>query len=483
MGAQQPDSVQQRQMLAHDFHRPTYHFVPPANWMNDPNGVIQWDGQYHLFYQHQPKNAAFGLIHWGHAVSRDMIHWADLPIALTPTPDSPDENGCWSGCCVDNGGVPTIVYTAARGEHFQHQTQCIATSDNTLLRWEKYAGNPVLSDVPAEAKQNHDFRDPYVWREGKTWYLALASRIVDVGGVVFLYRSSDLIRWEYLHPLLTGNSEETGSYWECPSFFPLGDKWVLIVGGSGGIQPTVFYFIGDYANQRFTPEAQGAVDYAYFYAAYSMQDAQNRRLLWGWLREGRSNDAHLAAGWAGAQAIPRELSIRGGRLQMEPVAELQRIRESETVLTAMQLSDEGVTLDVQGLALDITADFTPTGITGIAAACSPDGSEQTQIVYDPESKMLSVKREQSSTASGNETFPSGNETFPNEAPHALEPGETLQLRILLDGSVLEVIANGRTSICSRIYPSRAESRGIRLFGQSIVNTMSIWTMGSIWEAR
>lgn len=443
--------------------------------MNDPNGVIQWGGRFHVFYQHNPERAAFGLIHWGHAVSEDAVHWVDLPIALTPTPGGADERGCWSGCAVDNNGVPTLVYTGVRGSHYEHQTQCLASNpDGQLLHWQKYAHNPVLSEIPAVSGQDYDFRDPYVWREGENWYLVLASRIVGVGGAAFLYRSPDLIHWEYVHPLLIGSSDKTGSVWECPSFFPLGDKWVLVVAGKGEAVPlTVFYFIGEYRNQRFTPESEGVLDYAYFYAPYAMRDDKSRRLLWGWLREGRSEAAHIAAGWAGAHAIPRELSIRRGRLHMEPVPELNTVRGTQMDFASIRLAGEEIVLDVEGLALDMTAEFDVSGSVGIALACAPDGSEQTRVIYDPEAKRLIVDRERSSLAPD-------NETFANEAPCELAPGESLQLRILLDGSVLEVIANSRTSLCSRIYPSRADSRGIRLFGQGALKTMSVWQMRSIW---
>jgi beta-fructofuranosidase len=467
-------SIEQRAKFAHDFQRPIYHFLSPANWMNDPNGVIQWGDKYHLFYQHNPESAAFGSISWGHAISEDLIHWNDLPLALTPTSGGPDERGCWSGCAVNNDGVPTIIYTGARGERYEIQTQCLATSADQLLTWEKYSGNPILSEIPPESGQNYDFRDPFVWREGDTWYLILASRIKDVGGCVFLYQSTDLIHWEYMRPLLIGSIDKNGSVWECPTFFPLGDKWVLIVAGKGGtITPTVFYFIGDYTDQRFTPEAEGIFDYAYFYAPYSMRDEKGRRLLFGWLTEGRSVDSHLAAGWAGAHAIPRELSLHNGRLRMQPIPELNMIRDERADFTNIRLSSEDIILNTQGLTLDITAEFEVSGSVGLALACAPDGSEQTRVSYDPEAKQISVNRNQSS-------LESGNEVFPNEAIHELAPGETLTLRILLDGSVLEIIANGRTSLCSRIYPSRGDSQGLRLFGQGVLKTMSIWQMRSIW---
>lgn len=468
------DFAAQRRKLAQDLHRPSYHFLAPASWMNDPNGVIHWGGKYHLFYQYHPDSPRFGLAYWGHAVSEDAIHWQDLPVALSPTPGGPDATGCWSGTVVDNDGVATAVYTGVGPEGYGQQSQCIATSQDGLLTWEKYGGNPILSEIPAIANQATDLRDPMIWREGESWYMLLASRIKDRGGSVFLYRSADLMQWEFLHPLLTGSYAKDGCVWECPGFFPLDDKWVLIVAGKGRRIPfTVFYFIGDYVDQQFSPETSGILDYAYFYAPFTMEDARGRRLLWGWLREGRSEEAHVAAGWAGCHAIPRELSLRNGQLHMAPAPELDRLRGSRTVISDFRLTGGDHHLDIQGSALDIEAEFFPEGTVGLAVACAPDGSEQTRVSYNPDSKLLSVNRERSSQGQG-------NETFAHEAPHELAPGESLQLRILLDGSVLEIIANGRTSICSRIYPSRADSNGLRLFGKAQVKTVSVWQMRSVW---
>jgi beta-fructofuranosidase len=304
--------------------------------------------------------------------------------------------------------------------------------------------------------------------------MLLASRIKDVGGTALLYRSDDLIQWEFLHPLLTGSAEKDGGVWECPSFFPLGDKWVLIIAGKGrGIPFTVFYFIGSYANHQFVPEQSGILDHASYYAPISMQDRQGRRLLFGWLMEGRNEDAHIAAGWAGCHAIPRVLSLRQGQLHMEPIAELQTLRGDVTRFNAIQLSETDMTLDLRGAALDIEAEFEPAGTVGLVLACADDGSEQTRISYDPTNQQLTVNRDHSGSEDG-------SETFANTAPHSLVPGETLQLRILLDGSVLEVIANGRTSICSRIYPSHASSQGVRVFGSGTLKAMSAWPMASIW---
>ncbi|MDE2994105.1 MAG: glycoside hydrolase family 32 protein, partial [Chloroflexota bacterium] len=129
-----------------DPHRPRYHFLPPSGWMNDPNGLIQWEGRYHLFYQYSPEfgdvpdsHRAATLKHWGHAVSDDLVHWEHWPVALTPTPGGPDKDGCYSGCAVDNHGVPTLVYTGVFP-----QCACIATSDDGLVTWTKHPANPVV---------------------------------------------------------------------------------------------------------------------------------------------------------------------------------------------------------------------------------------------------------------------------------------------------------------------------------------------------
>ncbi len=161
-------AIVQRQGLAGDPHRPQYHFLPPANWMNDPNGLLQWKGQYHLFYQYNPHGPFHAHIHWGHAVSADLVHWTDLPIALTPTAERADAHGCWSGSAIDNNGTPTLLYS---GLH--PQVVCMATSDDDLLTWHYYQGNPVIAGPPAElqTETGGHFRDPFVWKEGDYWYL------------------------------------------------------------------------------------------------------------------------------------------------------------------------------------------------------------------------------------------------------------------------------------------------------------------------
>ena len=462
--------------------RPRFHFLPPANWMNDPNGLIQWNGAFHLFYQYNPNGAFHADMHWGHAVSHDLVHWDHLPVALAPTPGSVDERGIFSGCAINNNGQPVIIYTGVTGEKYEHQVQCVAFGSDDLLIWEKYANNPIISQVPSEANQTADFRDPFVWREDDIWYMLIGSAINDVGGTAFLYRSNDLYTWEYLNPLLVGDLTKNGVIWECPNFFPLGDKWVLIVSMHDGVDTVrVVYFVGTYENYRFTPEYEALLDHAYLYAPLTLLDDRGRRLLWGWLREGRSKQAHTDAGWAGAQSIPRELSLdEHNRLLMRPVPEIETIRGAHHQYDTVNLdttSEAEMPITAHGLALDIELDATlqDDGELMLSVACSADNAQRTDIQYSALTDELSVNRACSSISDE-------DERHTHTAQHNLHTGEPLQLRVILDGSLLEIIANGRTSITSRIYPTRFEDDGIRLQGKGgVVTRLDIYEMPSIWQ--
>jgi beta-fructofuranosidase len=473
--------------LAQDPHRPIYHYLPPANWLNDPNGLIHWNGQYHIFYQYNPHEALHANMHWGHAVSADLVHWEHLPIALTPTPGSPDEDGCWSGCAVDDNGVPTLIYS---GHRDGAERACLATSHDELRTWEKYAGNPVIPSPPPELDLVA-FRDHCVWKEEDSWYQIIGAGISGVGGTALLYTSRDLRQWQYLHPICVGDKDQTdplwtGSMWECPDLFSLGNKHVLIVSvwDNRHIYYPI-YFVGDYAAHTFSPEPPHKLDFgASFYAPQSLRDAQGRRLMWGWLREGRDVQVQRTAGWSGVMSLPRVLTMRAdGMLSVEPAPELTTLRGKHTRWTDIDLAStsSNVLGDVQGDTLEIIAEFDPGDATefGITVRCSPDGAEQTQISYDRIGQRLAVDPQRSSL---------GDHLYREvqSGPLDLASEEPLKLHIFLDRSVVEIFANSRACLTSRIYPSRADSLGIDLFARSgtvKLRAMDIWEMGSIWADK
>jgi beta-fructofuranosidase len=481
-------SVARTAAAADDPQRPQYHFLPPEHWLNDPNGLIQWRGLYHLFYQYNPNGPFHGTIHWGHASSPDLVHWTHLPVALAPTPGGPDADGCWSGCAVDDNGVPTLIYSGhAEGRPGNVQLPCLATGDPELLTWTKYPGNPLLAAPPAELDLL-EFRDHSVWKEGDTWYQVIGAGIRDVGGAALLFRSQDLRRWDYLHPLAVGDLRRseplwTGSVWECPEFFRLGTQHVLIV-SAWHQQTTLYatYMLGAYQERRFTVEREGFVDLGgSLYAPQSMLDDRGRRIMFGWLREGRSLAAQRAAGWSGVISLPRVLSIAAtGELALEPAPELAVLRRHHEQRCGIQLQPD-VELPLEGIAgtqLEIAVEWLPGDATllGLKVRCAPDGAEATLIGYDLRAQRLFIDRQLSSLSADVERDPRGGR-------FALAPGEPLRLRVFVDGSVVEVFANGRACLSERVYPTRADSCSVALVargGIATVAQLDAWQLGSVW---
>ena len=481
-------ALAQRKELAGDPHRPHYHFLPPANWMNDPNGLIQWKGQYHLFYQYNPYAPVPAQIHWGHAVSPDLVHWTDLPVALTPTPGRADAEGCWSGCAIDNHGIPTLLYT---GVH--PQVVCLATSADDLLTWHYDPGNPVIEGPPAELVAGADgyFRDPFVWKESNSWYMLMGSKREGVGGMILLYRSLDLTTWEYLHPLLVGDASTfqpvwMGVMWECPNLLTFGDRRVLLISVHGVLDTDLLYplyFSGTFRDEQFIPQTQGMLAHGgYFYAPQVLHDDRGRSIMWGWLMEGRSNSLLAEAGWAGVMSLPIIVApLSGGRLSLEPAPELTTLREKHWRYEGMELSEARNFLhdDSRDDRLEILAEFEPGQDCefGLKLQCSPDGQEQTRLVYQSESQQVSIEREQSSV---NPEVDRENCSVVVEA----DSGEVVKLHIFVDHSVVEVFVNGRCYLASRIYPERCDSSGLELFsrrGRVRVKSLDIWHLASIWN--
>jgi beta-fructofuranosidase len=450
--------------LAADPQRPQYHLLPAANWMNDPNGPIYWQGKYHMFYQYNPNGAFWGDMHWAHAVSEDMVHWKHLPMAMAPTAGGPDKDGVFSGCAVvDNGGV-TAIYTGVNPE-----TQCIASSGGDLTAWKKFAGNPVIAAPPAGMEVT-GFRDPCVWKEGDTWLMAVGSGFRGKGGAVLLYESNDLRHWNYLHPLVSGRMKpgvsakdpvDSGEMWECPDFFPLGGKHLLVI----STERVVKYLLGSYADRRFRTETTGGVDFGSYYAARTMTNTGERRILWGWVTEARSAEAQRAAGWSGVMSLPRELKLLGVQVQMRPAPEVETLRGKR------------LGADAAGDCLEIQAEIDPgqAARAGLKLRAAPDGSEQTLVYYDREQRLVCVDRSQSSTdASADRGMQSG--------PFLLGRGETLRLRIFLDGSVIEIFANERFCLTARVYPVGRRSLGVGLYasgGAAKMVSFEAWEMRPI----
>ena len=304
----------------HDPLRPSFHYLPARNWINDPCAPVFFRGQYHLFHQYNPNAAVWGDMHWSHATSPDMVHWKRLPVALAPSPtgpneaSSPDSAGCFTGSALFGNGRPAIIYTGVQtvpheqatlsdGAHNFRETQLLATSSDPGLRtWRKHP-QPVIP-APPPGLHVTGFRDPAPFQFAGSQYLAVGSGQRGIGGMVLLYRArrlpdgtADLTQWEYLHPLAqeaAGTSPapttsparrdpvDTGEMWECPDFFPLGNRHVLIY----STRRQTLWQVGDLDPRtlRFHPTASGQLDFGRsFYAPKTQLDEHGNRILWGWL--------------------------------------------------------------------------------------------------------------------------------------------------------------------------------------------------------
>ncbi len=288
-----------------------------------------------MFLQHNPDAAVWGNMHWAHAISSDLIHWEHMPLALSPTPGFYDAYGCWTGSMLPGGGdTASILYTGVTKSSVELETirgkglreiQCLATSTDPDLRTWKKLEKPVL-DGPPPGLKVRGFRDPCPWKEGNTWYLGMGSGFHEVGGAVLLYSSPDGRNWTYLHPLAQGNNPaDTGEMWECPDFFPLKDKHVLLY----STKHKVHWEVGTFDRRElvFHSETRGVLDHGSYYAAKSMVDATGRRILWGWVEETRPPAECEVAGWAGVMALPRVATLgTDNELRMEALPELQSLR-------------------------------------------------------------------------------------------------------------------------------------------------------------
>ena len=508
MNTAEEDPLRVRSLLAGDPHRPGYHYLPPDGQLQDIDGSLYWRGAYHMLYLRHPDFFRGGQpAHWAHASSKDLVHWVDHPYAIKPEPDTYDEYGIWSGGAVDAGGVATVVYTGKpydgtyeNAPQLRPEVQCVATStDDNLETWTKHPANPVIP-YPPEGLDITAFRDPHLWREDDGWRMLVGSGIRGSGGTALLYRSKDFVEWEYVGQLLTDPTGDTGWAWEVPDFFPLGDKWVLTLmpimreGEAGSI-----YYIGEYDGRKFTPDRSGLLDSGWTYRApESFWAPDGRRLVYAWLFEERSMEARARAGWSGATSVPRALALGDdGRLRVTPVRELHTLRRDHDHAEPLSLKPAGDAWysELRGPQVEIAAEFErgTAGAVELRFLCAPDGSEVTTVRYDWTARELTLDTTRSSLNAvdgvGRVKQVAGVGRHGGLAAALTEPrfilteGENLTLRVFVDRSIVEVFANERCCLTSRVYPTRQDSARVGVTaegGQAGLISADVWTMASIW---
>jgi beta-fructofuranosidase len=473
-----------RERFLADPYRPRYHFCVPEDMgmPGDPNGAFYHNGRYHLMYLYNRSGSGFC---WGHISSSDLVHWRHHPDAIGP---GHGDEGCFSGgAFVDDDGAAYLSYWMLWGA----KGIGIARSQGPDYEsWRKLDANPVIrstewgvTEVKDAAGQSAFLgsADPSnIWRKDGRYYMLTGNLLVlnkigratnappsEQGDRLYLFTSDDLKSWKYLHRFYERNPEwtERGEDNMCPSFLPLpsnpdggppsGKHLLLFISHNRGCQ----YYVGDYRDDRFFPGNHGRmtwIDSTYF-APEALMDGQGRQIMWAWLTDNPANEK--ASGWSGVYGLPRTLWLgNDGALRMRPVKELETLRRHEKTWDNLSLVDgeakwlDGVVGDACELALQI--DPGAAQRCGLKVRSSRGGEEETLLYYDAARKELVFD----STRSGNE----GRKVV-ERAPFALQPGESLELRVFIDKSVVEVYANDRQAIGRRVYPMRPDSLGVSLF--------------------
>lgn len=295
--------------------------------MNDPNGLVFFKGRYHAFFQHYPHAPRWGQMHWGHAVSSDLINWEELDIALFPDMPYEDDGGCFSGSAIVKDGRLYLFYTSV--SHESGQTQSVAYSDDGI-NFIKYEGNPVIKTSPLGDKDN--FRDPKVFRYKGEYRMVVGAGSYNIGSVL-LYRSTDLLEWDYMGELLTDG--RFGGCIECPDLFPLEDRYVLMFSSMRQLPHRVCFTVGDFDGEKFIPDDEIEPFFAIetgpdFYAPQTFTDNTGRRLLIAWMFNW-SRKVGAGQTQVGAFTIPRELEFdHNGNLIMIPCSEAMKYVVNES---------------------------------------------------------------------------------------------------------------------------------------------------------
>ncbi|WP_374951596.1 glycoside hydrolase family 32 protein [Mucilaginibacter sp.] len=479
--------------LYHEPYRLQAHFSPQAKWMNDPNGMVYYKGTYHLFFQHYPKGTVWGPMHWGHAVSKDMIHWKQMPIALYP-----DKLGyIFSGSVVvdekntsglgtkDNPAMVAIfTHHDPKGEKLgaiNYQNQSLAYSLDQGKTWLKYKGNPVLKNPGIK-----DFRDPKVfwYAPGKKWIMSLA--VLDH---ITFYSSPDLKTW-------TKQSDfgqtlgAHGGVWECPDLIPLKlggkDYWALLVsinpGGTNGGSATQ-YFVGEFDGSNFKPVSTKTkwIDYGPDnYAGVTWGNTGNRKVFLGWMSNWLYANEVPTVKWRNAMTIPRELSLEevGDDIYLasNPVKELKNISAKTIKLDEKQLAGSNNIFSVikQNLT-QYKLKFRTDNLTGYAVTLANESGEKLILGFDKENNRYYLNRTNAGRNDFSKVF-----TGVAYAPRVdITPASDVEL--IVDASSIEMFADGGLSNLTGVFfPKKPFTRlsvstnGMELKDVEITPLKSIW---------
>jgi beta-fructofuranosidase len=474
--------------------RPRLHLTPPAGWMNDPNGLIQWGGRFHVFYQHNPDAPHWDRISWGHAVSDDLVSWEHWPVAIEPDPSGADACGCWSGCIVDDAGTPTMLYTGVREDQgLRRASICLARSHDGLRTWDRGPNGPVIDGAP-DGYAPDLFRDPFVWRDDKGWAMLVGAGAIDSAdisqdtGAVLLYRSQDLVRWDFRGPFLSAADLPTtldagGPCWECPQLTWVGDQAVLILSimdPAPDARPShVIGITGRVDGDRFRPGSVTRLDAGPdFYAPAVMTVPGDGPLLFGWVPEDPPGPTDRRD-WAGSMTTPRQVALGADGLPtILPASAFRALRGPVQSYGPHEIRSDDPpwpNAATPDRAFEAVAWIGATDRAAVVMELRDHRlAPEARIVFDSLARHVSITRRGSVDAGG--PIAETSLVVPARAPgdHGID------LRLLVDGSMLEIFIDERISATLRL-PTAAVTGERRLtvavqHGQATIRLLDVWPL-------
>lgn len=471
--------ISKKRKTVNETFRNNFHLMPPVGWMNDPNGFVYYNGEYHLFYQFYPYDSKWGPMHWGHSKTKDFIHWEELPTALAPD-ETYDKDGCFSGSAIEKDGKLYLMYTGHVVENGKvTQTQCVAVSEDGV-HFTKHKANPVIGkNEIGEYGLIQDFRDPKVIEKDGIYYSVVASKTADERGLILLYKSSNLIDWTFYSVLLEGKPEQ-GVMWECPDLFYLDGKDVLIMSPIQMTPQGIEYhntsstavFVGEMDWEKGTLKVDNIheIDYGLdFYAPQTLTDDQGRRIMVAWMQMwGRTLPTdELRHGWAGSMTLPRELGIKENKLYQKPVSEIYNFIEIKETNTDFTIQDEVLEFEshvTKNQYYKLKVDTHENKSFSLLLL----GTENAGLVvsYNKDTQLLTLSRDNY-----------GYKITGDEKEHLTQrqvgiKEAVFELEIFMDKSAIEVFVNNEKTMTFTFYGEANESN-LKIYSEGLLKVLSL----------
>jgi beta-fructofuranosidase len=442
--------------------RQSYHIQPTTGLLNDPNGFSYFNGEYHLFYQWFPLGPVHGLKYWYHTKSKDLVHWENVGVAIKPDHDY-DSHGAYSGSAIEHENHLYLMYTGntrnKQWERHPYQVMAIMNKQGKIIK----SQSPAISDVP-EGYTDH-FRDPKVWKSGDTFYAVIGAQRSNSTGCTVLYKSINLTDWTFLGEMKT-DLEHFGYMWECPDYFELDGNGVFVFSPQG-LEPkgdhfqNIYqsgYLIGDKLDLRTLSFSHGdfhELDRGFdFYAPQTTLSSDGRRLLVGWMGLPEIDYPTDQNDWAHCLTLPRELSIKNGKLFQQPAKELKKLRKEKSELEATITNEKLKAFS--GTKYELICEVLENDSAVFGIEFRAKGDEKTVIQYDAHEKRVMLDRSVSGQPVG--------EAFGTTRQCSIE-SRKMKFHLFVDTSSVEIfINNGEEVFTSRIFPN-ADSNEIRFFAE------------------